>query len=77
MDNGAKATDSKDPTFTQSQTDLNYLCSKVTVDDDELPLVGETVQRIERALVGLRQRDSGEASLKKADFQAKTPDPRG
>ena len=69
MDNGAKATDSKDPTFTQVQIDLNYLCSKVTVDDDELPLVGETVQRIERALVMLRRRDSGEESLIKADLQ--------
>ena len=73
MDNGAKATDSKDPTFTQVQIDLNYLCSKVTVDDDELPLVGETVQRIEPALVVLRRRDSEEESLKKADLQ---PTPR-
>ena len=44
--------------FNQAQTDLNYLCSKVKVDADELPQVADTVQRIERALVVLRQSDS-------------------
>ena len=38
----------------QARTDLNFLCSKLSVDTDELPLVGETVQRIERALVLLK-----------------------
>ena len=55
MDKGAKAMVSVDPTFTQAQIDLNYLCSKVTVDADELPLVGETVQRIGRVFVLLKQ----------------------
>jgi hypothetical protein len=58
MDKGAEATVSIDPTFTQTQTDLNYLCSKVKVDADELPQVANTVQRIERALMVLRRSDS-------------------
>ena len=52
--------DSINHTFSQARTDLNFLCSKLSVDTDELPVVGETVQRIERALVLLKQRDSGE-----------------
>lgn len=49
--------DNIDHTFNQACTDLNFLCSKLAVDSrlavdtDELPLVGETVQRIERAQV--------------------------
>ena len=43
--------DNIDHTFNQACTDLNFLCSKLAVDTGELPLVGETVQRIERALV--------------------------
>ena len=51
MDKGELAMESIDHTFNQARTDLNFLCSKLAVDTDELPLVGETVQRIERALV--------------------------
>ena len=47
--------DSIDHTFNQARTDLNFLCSKLAVDADELPLVGESEQRIERALVLLKQ----------------------
>ena len=46
--------ESIDHTLKQARTDLNFLCSKLSVDTDELPLVGETVQRIERALVLLK-----------------------
>ena len=47
--------ESIDHTFNQARTDLNFLCSKLAVDADELPLVGESDQRIERALVLLKQ----------------------
>ena len=53
--------ESIDHIFTQARIDLNFLCSKLTVNADELPLVGETVQRIERALILLK---SSEISVK-------------
>ena len=46
--------DSIDHTFNQARTDFNFICSKLSYKDEELPLVCETVQRIERALVLLK-----------------------
>ena len=45
----------RDHTFDQARTDLNYLCSMLHVDADKLRIASETVQRIERALVHLKQ----------------------
>ena len=55
--------DSIDHTFNQARTDLNFICSKLSYKDEELPIVCETVQRIERALVLLKQLNNSNHSL--------------
>ena len=47
--------ESIDQTFNQARTDLNFICSKLSYKDEELSTVCETVQRIERALVLLKE----------------------
>ncbi len=44
-----------EPTLNQARTDFNFICSKLSYKDEELPIVCETVQRIECALVLLKQ----------------------
>jgi len=47
--------DSIDHTFKQARTDFNFICSKLSYNEEELPIVCETVQRTERALVLLKE----------------------
>jgi len=47
--------ESIDHTFNQARTDFNFICSRLTYKDEELLVVCETVQRIERVLVLLKE----------------------
>jgi hypothetical protein len=58
MNKGVNSMEAIDHTFTQARVDLNFLCSKLSVDTVEFPIVGATVQRIERALVLLKTQQS-------------------
>ena len=49
-------------TFNQARSDLNFLCTKLSYKDEELPIICETVQRIERALVLLKQLQPDQAN---------------
>ena len=52
-----------DHTFNQARTDFNFICSKLSYKDEELPIVCETVQPIESALVLIKKLQPDQANL--------------
>jgi hypothetical protein len=44
MDIGERKMESIDHTFKQARTDFNFICSKLSYKDEELPIVCETVR---------------------------------
>ena len=50
--------DTVNQTYNRIRSNFNFICSRLAVDNDELLVIGETVQKIERDLVLLKTQQS-------------------